>query len=465
MPDKAIKICVVGGGPAGYVAAIRAAQLGAKVTLFEKNELGGTCLNMGCIPTKALLKTSETYSALTKLKEFGIEPLETLPNADPASYMKRKEQTVAMLRGGLAQLMKKNGVEVIKAEAEIKSPSLVEANTADGGISVSCDRLIVTTGSRASRPPIPGADDPDVMTSDEALSLGSIPTGVTIIGSGAIGLEFATFFRGLGAQVTVLEMMDRMLPGEDADISAALARVMKKSGVKVKTGVRVTSLKRTADGIETSYEDKGAQAAVVSEKVLLAAGRRPCQAPASLAALGLKTERGAIVTDGHMRTNIDNVYAAGDSVGGKLLAHLAFSEGKVAAENAMGFDTQVNYNAVPACVYTDPEVASVGLSEEQARAAGRDISVGRFEMRANGRSQCLGVRDGFVKVVVDAGSGEILGGCILGHDASEMISVLTLAISANLGADVLADMIFPHPTVSEAIGEACADAIGRSIHK
>ena len=263
----------------------------------------------------------------------------------------------------------------------------------------------------------------------------------------------------------MLEMMERMLPGEDADISAALARVMKKSGVKVKTEVRVTSLKKTADGIETVFEEKGAQSRVVSSKVLLAAGRRPCEAPEALKGLGLRTERGAVVTDAHMRSSIEGVYAAGDGVGGKLLAHLAFCEGRVAAENAMGLSTEVNYRAVPACVYTDPEVASVGLNEEQARAQGREVHVGRFDMRANGRSLCLGVRDGFAKVVVDASTGEVLGGCILGHDASEMISVLTLAISAKLGADVLAGMIFPHPTVSEAVQEACADALGRSIHK
>lgn len=465
MQETISDVCVVGGGPAGYVAAIRAAQLGAKVTLFEENQLGGTCLNMGCIPTKALLKTSETYAELSKLREFGIEPLSSLPKADPEAFIRRKDQTVKALRSGLDQLMKKNGVTVVKARAEVKAPDLVTARTADGEISARCKSLILATGSHASRPPIPGADDPDVITSDEALSLAEIPESVTIIGSGAIGLEFATFYRGLGSEVTVLEMMERMLPGEDADISAALARVMKKSGVKVKTGVRVTSLEKTADGIETVFEEKGAQSRVVSGKVLLAAGRRPCEAPEALRVLGLKTERCAVVTDAHMRSSIEGVYAAGDGVGGKLLAHLAFCEGRVAAENAMGLSTEVNYRAVPACVYTDPEVASVGLNEEQARAQGREVRVGRFDMRANGRSLCLGVRDGFAKVVVDASTGEVLGGCILGHDASEMISVLTLAISAKLGADVLAGMIFPHPTVSEAVQEACADALGRSIHK
>jgi len=465
MHQFSAQICVIGGGPAGYVAAVRAAQLGAKVALVEENELGGTCLNRGCIPTKALLKTAETFSLIDKFKELGIELTGPKPGVDPVAIMKRKDTVVKNLRSGLAQLMKSNGIEVLRGRAAIESPHRVRVATAADELAVACDKIILTTGSRPARPHIPGADYDGVMTSDEALSDCELPASILIIGSGAIGLEFATFYRALGVEVTVVEMQERALPEEDADLSAALCRVMKKSGIKFRLGVRVLEIVKTGSGLATVIGEPGNTMAIASQKVLMAVGRKLSGAPPELLALGVRVSNGAVVVDEHQMTDAEGIYAAGDVTGGKLLAHLAFMEGRVAAENAMGLRSEVDYSAVPACVYTSPEAASVGLNEQQAREKGFEVGVGRFDLRANGRALSHGERDGFVKVVTDRSTGVILGACILGHDASEMISILTLAVRQHLKADVLADMIFPHPTISEAIGEACADALGRAIQK
>jgi dihydrolipoamide dehydrogenase len=465
MREFTADICIIGGGPAGYVAAVRASQLGAKVALIEKDELGGTCLNRGCIPTKALLKTAEAFAMTAKFREFGIELPEGAAQANPGIFMARKDAVVKNLRAGLAHLMASNGIEVLKGRGVVESPRRVMVTESDGETAVNCGKIIITTGSEPLKPPIPGVGSDGVITSDEALSAGELPKSVVIIGAGAIGLEFATFYRSLGCAVTVAEMKERALPEEDPELSAALLRVMKKSGIKFRLGVRVKEIVKTPDGLETVIEEAGKSVSVASEKVLLAAGRKLGGVTPDILALGVGVSHGAIEVNGRMMTCVDGIYAAGDAVGGRLLAHLAFAEGKAAAENACGLQTEVDYTAVPACVYTSPEAASVGLSEEGAKAKGLETAVGRFELRANGRALCHGERDGFVKVVTDRGTGVILGGCILGHDASEMISVLTLAVRLGLTAEVLADMIFPHPTISEAIGEACADALGRAIHK
>lgn len=461
--EKHFDICIVGGGPAGYVAAIRAAQLGAKVALIEERELGGTCLNRGCIPTKALLKTSETMQATKKAKEFGIDISASSLNLETA--MSRKNKIVRSLRTGLESLMSKNGIELLKGRGVIETLGNVSVETSEGKVEVQCSKLIITTGSEPFIPNIPGMELEGVITSDDALELDNIPENMTIIGAGAIGLEFATYYRLLGVSVTVVEMMDTILPSEDQDVTSELLKIMKRQGIKFYLSSRVKEIRKHANGLETMIEHAGEPISFVSSIVLAAIGRKLNCDTALMSSLGIETQKGSITVNEHMETSAPGVYAAGDVIGGKLLAHLAFAEGRVAAENAMGLKSSLNYNAIPACVYTYPEVASVGMNELQAKEKGIDVKVGRFDFRNNGRALSHGEREGFVKVIVDSGTGVIIGARILGLQASELISELTLAVTLGAKADVLADMVHPHPTLSECVMEACGDAIGRAIHK
>lgn len=456
-------LCVLGGGPAGYVAAIRASQLGVKVVLVENREIGGTCLNRGCIPTKALLKTAQTLGIIKKSKEFGI--LAAISGTDINNAFARKDRIVKNLRVGLEQLMVKNNIEVLSGKGSIENAGKVTVTTQDGNVSVNCKKLLITTGSEPAIPGVPGIDHDGVLTSDEALDLKEIPESITIIGAGAIGLEFATWFHSLGSKVTVVEMMKSILPGEDKEVTDELLKIMKRQGVNFLLGTRVKEIRKSENGLDTEIESDGKTQDILTEKVLLAVGRQLNSISQDIASLGVSVIKGAIVVNDHMETSVPNVYAAGDVVGGKLLAHLAFAQGRAAAENAFGIKSRINQNAIPACVYTHPEVASVGLSEEQAKNHGIDVKIGRFDFRSNGRALCHGEREGFVKVITDKGTGIILGAVILGHNASELISELTLAVSVGIKAEVLADLIHPHPTLSEAVMEACADAVGRAIHK
>jgi len=456
-------LCILGGGPAGYVAAIRASQLGAKAVLIENREIGGTCLNRGCIPTKALLKTAEALGMFTKSKEFGVSS--SVSGTDMDIAFARKDRIVKSLRTGLEQLMSKNNIEVLHGKGTIKGAGKVIVKTPDEEFAVNCKKLLITTGSEPAIPGISGINQDGVITSDEALDLKEIPDSVTIIGAGAIGLEFATWFRSLGSKVSVIEMKDSILPGEDKEITTELLKIMKRQGIRFTLGARVKEIIQSESGLETFIETNGQTTLVLSEKVLVATGRKLNSISPDIVSLGVTVLQGAIVVNEHMETNVPNVYAAGDVIGGKLLAHLAFAQGRVAAENAFGMQSRLNENAVPACVYTNPEVASVGLSEEQAKNKGIAVKVGRFDFRNNGRALCHGEREGFVKVVTNNETGVILGAGILGHNSSELISELTLAVSLGAKAEVLADLIHPHPTLSEAVMEACADAAGRAIHK
>ena len=460
--EKSADVAVLGGGPAGYVAAIRAAQLGAKVVLIEEREIGGTCLNRGCIPTKAWLKTSEVLFLLSKARELGIES--TVSSVDANVILSRKNRVVKSLRMGLENLMEKNGVEVLHGRGRIETASKITVQTPDGDIAINCDKLIITTGSGPLLPERPGIQLENVITSDEALDLKKIPVSLTIIGAGVIGLEFAMLFSSLGAKVTVVEFKDSILPGEDKEITSELFKIMKRQGIKFKLDSRVEVIRKSPAGLETIIgEEKSVP--ILSEKVLVAVGRKLNSLSPDIIALGVNIVKGAIQVNEHMETGVPGVYAAGDVIGGQLLAHLAFAEGRVAAENAMGIHSRLNDNAVPSCVYTNPEIAAVGMNEAQAEDKGVAVKTGRFDFRNNGRALCHGEREGFVKVITEADTGVVLGARILGPHASELISELTLAIDQGIKAKVLADLIHPHPTLSEAIMEACGDAIGRAIHK
>ena len=458
-----VEIAILGGGPAGYLAAVRAAQLGASVAIVEQDQFGGVCLNRGCIPTKALLRTVELANLARKGQEFGVTG--TSLRIDWPAGHSRKNRVVKSLRLGVEHLLQKDAIHIVKGKGRIVNPTLLEVETADGTVSVHCKKILVATGSKAVRPNIPGLDLPVVLTSDEMLLLEEVPQRLAIIGGGAIGLEFAQMYGGLGAKVSVIEMAEQLLPQEDAEIAAEVLKVLKRQGVKVHLSSAVTEVAVEGTGARVLFQTQGKAGMTEADVVLLAVGRKPA-VPEELIALGAATgAQGALVVNERMETSLPGIYAAGDVTGGKLLAHKAYAEGRVAVENALGRSSALNYNAVPSCVYLQPELASVGLDEKTAVALGREVKTGRFDFRHNGRAQCMGEREGMVKVVTDKATHVILGAQLFGPQATELISELTLAVAAGIKAEVLADLVHPHPTLSEAVMEACADAVGRSIHK
>lgn len=451
-------VAVIGGGPAGYVAAIRAAQLGGKVVLFEKDVVGGTCLNRGCIPTKTYLKTAEYIHHIKGAADRGI-----IVNAETSVDMPKvvayKDKVVKTLTGGVAALLKSNGVEVVKGTAKLASTSGVEC----GGKMYAAQKVILCGGSKAIRIPIPGVDHKDVMTSDDILSMKELPKRLGIIGGGVIGCELASAFSAFGCEVTIVEMMDRVVSMFDKDVSAELDKSLKKSGVKVMCGRKVEEIADAA-GHPVIVTDAGR---VECDKVLLSIGRA-----ADLDCLGaladqIKTERGKVVVDDTMKTSVENIYACGDINGRVMLAHSAFKMGEVAAENCMtGENRKCDLRYVPSCLYTSPEAASVGLSEEKARELHPEgVRIGLFQMAANGRSVASGERQGFIKVIADAKYGQILGVHMVGGVASEMIAEPTALMAMEVTVNEVAeDIIHAHPSYSEAFAEACADALGRCIH-
>lgn len=456
------QVAILGGGPSGYIAALRASQLGASVVLIEEKDLGGVCLNRGCIPTKALLKTSEVSYTIKRSKEFGIGS--NISDTNWKLSNERKNRVVKSLNIGLEQLLPAKGINILKGKGYIKNPKKILVFTSKGEIDVSTEKIIITTGAEPLIPDVKGVSSIGVLTSNEALNLTKVPESIVIIGAGAIGLEFATMFSAMGSKVTIVEMKDKILPYEDCEITSELLKIMKRQGVTFKLSSSVKEIRQTNDDLEVIFSEQDKESSLHCENVLVAIGRKLNSDSEELKNLGLNIENGAIVVDENMETNVEGVYAAGDIIGGKLLAHLAFIEGKVAAENALGIPSRVNYDAVPSCVYTNPEVASVGINEDEAKKRCMDVKVGRFNFRNNGRALTLGEREGFVKIIVDKDN-TIIGGQILGVNASELISEITLAITLKAKAEVLADMIHPHPSLSEAIWEACADAVGRSLHK
>lgn len=460
MKKMTTRLCILGGGPAGYVAALRAAQLGAEVILIEEKELGGVCLNAGCIPTKALLKSSDVATVLAHSAEFGMES--RMGSIRWPVAIGRKNRVVKNLNTGLTQLLHARGVTVLSGRGTVISDKEIQVKTSEENILITCEKMILTTGAVPLLPNIEGIDLDGVITSTEALSLEVLPVQMAIIGAGVIGLEFATMYAAVGVKVTVIELKDCIIPGEDREAAAELMKIMTRQGISFKLSAYVEKIQKTDEGLAVLYSMNKKPYVQVCEKVLMAVGRK--LNADMFQNLSLQLERGAVAVNDNMETNIKGVYAAGDLVGGKLLAHLAFMEGRIAAENAMGLNSRMHYEAVPTCIYTNPEIAVVGISEEGAEKAGILLKVGRFAFRHNGRALTLGEREGFVKVFMDE-QHTLLGGVILGANASEMISLLTLAVTMKAKAETLADMMHPHPSLSEAIWEACADAIGRPIHK
>jgi len=459
---KQCDVVIVGGGSAGYVAAIRASQLGGKVILIEKDALGGTCLNRGCIPTKALLHSVEILESARRGKDYGINAGELI--IDFTKIMNRKDTVVKTLVTGVRYLMKSNAIEVIKGTGKLISPTEVEV---DGGRkeNIKADKIILTPGSVPSVVPIPGVDGSGVITSDDALQLSEIPHSLLVIGGGAIGVEFATIFAKLGTEVIIVEMLPQIIPTEDTELSMSLKRVLERDGIKIFTGAQVSRIEDNPEGnkLISVVTGEGEQK-LTAEFVLVAIGRKSNIEGLGLERVGIKTERGSITVNDRMETNIAGIYAAGDAIGGILLAHVASAEGEVAVENALGKKSVIDYRVVPRCIYTMPEVAAVGLTESQAREEGLNLKVGRFPFTANSRALILGQRDGFVKILSDAGSGEIFGIHIFGPQATELISEAALAMKMEATVSEVSSTIHAHPTLSEAIRETALDAEGMVVH-
>ncbi|VBB08897.1 pyridine nucleotide disulphide reductase class-i signature [Lucifera butyrica] len=458
-----VTLAILGGGPAGYLAAVRAKQMGASVAIIEREEFGGVCLNRGCIPTKALLRTTELTSICCRGQEFGVQGQPSIVSW-PAGH-RRKERVVKSLRLGVEHLLKHEQIHIIRGQGSIVDPQCLTVETDNGVEAVHCQKLLVATGSEPVRPPIAGIQLPRVLTSDELLTLEEIPKRLAIIGGGVIGLEFAQMFNRLGSKVSIIEMARQLLPQDDSEMAGEVLKILKRQGVQVYLAGTVTEIAVAQAGVAVKFQFQDKIILMEADYVLLATGRKPVVPPELASLSAAMSAQGALIVNEQMETNVPGIYAAGDVTGGKLLAHKAYMEGRIAVENALGFPRIMNEQTVPSCVYIQPELATVGLNESEAAAQGREVRTGRFYFRNNGRALCLGEREGLVKVVTDSRTHIVLGGQILGPQATELISELTIAVSLGLKADVLADLVHPHPALSEAVMEACADAVGRAIHK
>ena len=458
-------IAIIGAGPGGYVAALRAAQLGAEVVCIERESLGGVCLNWGCIPTKALLRSADVYALAKRAGEFGVTVGE--PSFDWGAIQRRKDAVVRRLTGGVSVLLKRAGVQVLMGEAAFARADTLTVHMAGGEDreTVVAGNLVIATGSRPLHVPIPGLDGPGVIDSRGALSLESLPGSICIIGGGAIGLEFASLYATFGVQVTVIEMLPTLAPLMDASIGQALARSLKGEGVAIHTNTRVTRVEATGAGSLVSMEGPDGVEQVEAEVVLSAIGRAPNTEGIGLETLGIRPERKGIQVDNRMRTVVPHVYAIGDvALDGPMLAHVASHQGIVAAEDALGHPAAMDYTAVPSCIFTHPEAASVGLSEEEARGAGYDVQVGTFPLTASGKALAIGDTEGFVKVVAEAEHGAILGLHAVGPHASDLVLEGTMALDLEVTLDEMERIIHPHPTLGEAIAEAALAARKRALH-
>jgi dihydrolipoamide dehydrogenase len=459
---KEADIAVIGAGIGGYVTALRARQLGANVVLIERDRIGGVCLNWGCIPTKTLLRSAEVLHLAQEAVKYGVGVGDV--SLDWAAAQKRKDQVVKRLTGGVKLLLEKAGVDVITGTARFASPRELAVATQEGEEQVQATGYVIATGSRPASLPIPGLSAAVVLTSDDVVDIKALPNSVLIIGGGPIGVEFATLFQACGAQATVVEILPRLLPALDADLGAQVERGLKRMRVGLHTGSKVSRVEARGERQEVTIEtDSGAVTEEV-DNVLLAVGRRPNVEELGLDLAGVDVEEAGIRVDKHMRTTAPHIFAVGDVTGGLLLAHVALEEGIVAAENALGQERAMRYDAVPSCVFSWPEVATVGLSEDQAAQNGHEVRVGRFPFRANGKALASGDYDGLVKVVAEAEYGQVLGVHIVGPHASDLIQEATMALTLEATLDEFEATIHPHPTLTEAVAEAALAAQGRALH-
>ncbi len=459
-------LIVIGAGPGGYVCAIRAAQLGMKVAVVEKRKtLGGTCLNVGCIPSKALLHASEMFEeAGHGLGALGV--VVGAPKLDMAAMMKHKDDTVAANVNGVAFLFKKNKIDWVQGEARIAASGKVVVRGEAGETSLEAKSIVIATGSDVARLPGVEIDETTIVSSTGALTLAEPPKKLIVVGAGVIGLELGSVWRRLGSEVVVVEFLDRILPGMDAEVAKQFQRLLEKQGFKFQLGHKVAAVEKTAAGLKAKIEAvQGGEAKTLeADVVLVAIGRRPYTEGLGLEALGVAMERGQVVIDAHFETSVDGVYAIGDVVRGPMLAHKAEDEGVALAEILAGQAGHVNYDVIPGVVYTSPEVAVVGKSEEELKAAGIAYNVGKFPFLANGRARAMRKTDGFVKILADAATDRVLGVHIVGFGAGEMIHEAAVLMEFGGSAEDLARTCHAHPTMSEAVKEAAMAVAKRAIH-
>ncbi|PTW62950.1 dihydrolipoamide dehydrogenase [Breoghania corrubedonensis] len=462
-------LCIIGSGPGGYVCAVKAAQLGLKVAVVEKRATyGGTCLNIGCIPSKALLHTSEMFDeAGHSFEGFGIKVGK--PKLDLPAMMKHKEDVIDANTGGVAFLFKKNKIDAFHGTGKIAAPGKVEVTGEDGTTqTVEAKNIVIATGSEVT--PLPGIeiDEKQVVSSTGALSLDKVPGKMIVVGAGVIGLELGSVWRRLGAEVTVVEFLDRILPGMDGDVAKNFQRILKKQGFEFKLSSKVTGVEKKGKGLAVSVEPASGDAAAETldaDVVLVAIGRRPFTEGLGLEEVGVELdERKRVKTDGHFKTNIDGIYAIGDVIVGPMLAHKGEDEGAALAEILAGQAGHVNYDVIPGVVYTMPEVASLGKTEEELKAAGIKYKAGKYPFSANGRARAMGHTDGFVKILADAETDKVLGAHMIGAGVGEMIHELAVLMEFGGSSEDLARTCHAHPTLSEAVREAAMATYDKPIH-
>jgi dihydrolipoamide dehydrogenase len=457
-----MRLLIIGAGPGGYVAALKAAQLGAEVTVLEDTEVGGTCLNRGCIPTKALLASTEAYARAKELDKFGIE-LNGTVTPSLKKIMERKDKVVGVQVKGIRGLFKNWGVNLVEGRGVLKGPKKAEVQKKDGTKeAIDADKVIIATGSRPAQIPAFPTDGDKILSSDDALRLTAIPKSMIIVGAGVIGCEWGCILSELGAEITMVEMLPRSVSTEDEEISDLLARELKKKKIKLLTGIGVEKVSAGHNGVTAALTDGKELAA---EKMLVSIGRALNSEEIGLEEAGVeKGKRGEIPVDDRMRTNVRDVYAVGDVTGGILLAHIASREGMVAAMNACGREAAIDYSTVPAAIFTSPEIASVGLREFQAEEKGTRVRTGHFQFRGLGKAHAMGEIAGFVKVVSDYDTDRVLGVHIIGPHASDIVHEAALAVRMGLTVKDIAETIHAHPTLSEGLMEAAEDVHGEAIH-
>lgn len=464
MSEPSYDLIIIGAGPGGYVAAIRAAQLGMRVAVVEREHLGGVCLNWGCIPTKALLRNAEVIGLLDAGKEFGFS-VENV-QVDFGAAIDRSRKIAERLVKGVKLLMEGNGIDVIWGSGRLASATAVEVTTPEGDVrTLSAGAVILATGSHAVTIPGVAVDGKQILTAREALARRDLPQSAVIVGAGPIGLEFAAVWSAYGTQVTVVEMLDRILPTEDEEATAELARALKRQKVKVRTSTRVAAIEKQPESVRVQVEGPKGAETLEADVVLMAIGVRPNSADVGLEDAGVETDRGWVKVDGWMRTSVPGVYAIGDLNGLLPLAHVASAQGILAVETIAGMETEpFDVRGMPRGTYTTPQVVSFGISEAEARARGLAVRVGKVPFLFNGKALGRGENGGFVKVVASEENGEILGAVIVGPEASELLPELLVAYTAGLTPEAVAGTVHAHPTLNETVMEAAHAAFGKAIH-
>lgn len=457
-------VIVIGSGPGGYVAAIRASQLGMKVGVVEKENLGGICLNWGCIPTKALLKSAQVFEYASHAADYGVLAYDVKPDFE--KMVARSRDVASNMSKGIEFLFKKNKIEVINGFGKLKGKGIVVVTDADGKTQeVTAKHIILATGARSRELPNLKQDGGKIIGYRQALSLPKQPKSMVVVGSGAIGSEFAYFYNSIGTQVTLVEYMPNIVPVEDEEVSKTLERAFKKNKIKVMTNASVDAVDTSGDLCKVTIKTKKGEEVVEAEIVLSAVGITPNTEGIGLEEVGVEMENSRIKVDEYYRTNVEGIYAIGDIVPGPALAHVASAEGIACVEKIAGMDVHpINYKNIPGCTYTSPEVSSVGMTEKAAQEAGYEIKVGKFPFTASGKATAAGMRDGFVKLIFDAKYGELLGAHMIGGNVTEMIAEMVVARNLETTGHELIKSIHPHPTMSEAIMEAAAAAYGEVIH-